>query len=284
MTAAALSCPSLVKTKNVKSYSHLSKNVHTHNGQQKQHRVLYWFLCRGNAQRTHAARSENKKRSHFIPLSHSHTLTQTQQNDEPIHFCCFSNLTTITIDESHLITNWTNERTHTEAGVQRSYQYESKAHSSLVPCDCCDVIVVKWSDSHSSPFEWSVLNAWWHTTLCVHCVHNCVCLCVCISMRYLFDPWVPKLNVIYSQSFSKWHTLYFVLRVCPLFSLILLWVQSHFDKRNFRARWRHTERSLERMETAETAQRTKMKTADGKTVTNPFVVWFEINLINFSPV
>lgn len=36
---------------------------------------------------------------------------------------------------------------------------------------------------------------------------------------------VPKLNVIYLQSFSKWQTLNIVLRMChsmPLFSMILL--------------------------------------------------------------
>lgn len=81
------------------------------------------------------------------------------------------------------------------------YQYESSAHSSLASlrrlrCDC-EVV-------QQQPFNGGDGR-------------RTRCACACISMRYLFDPWVPKLNVIYLQSFSKWQTLNIVLhaRTCP---------------------------------------------------------------------
>lgn len=96
----------------------------------------------------------------------SPTLYKTQtQNDESIHFCCFNNLTTIRIDESHLITDQ-NERMreiHTEASTKwrssismLSYQYESSAHSSLACCEwgahCVgDCEVVRWPLESNGP-------------------------------------------------------------------------------------------------------------------------------------
>lgn len=111
-------------------------------------RVLY---CWGKCEVNNTCNWEHKNKKRFFSSSFSFF------NDESIHFCCFNNLTTIRIDESHLIRNQTNERTSvlmqkrvgTGSNARCSYQYELRAHSSPAPtilkCAAADVIV-KWPD------------------------------------------------------------------------------------------------------------------------------------------
>lgn len=91
-----------------------------------------------------------------------------QQSDESIHFCCFNNLTTIRIDESHLITNrteWTstrNQNTHTHTHTPHhstsfdQYDIYCMNREHIHPDDCLQpsvCVMWLWSGFDSQPVQ-----------------------------------------------------------------------------------------------------------------------------------